>query len=67
MNFTELKIGDTVERVLCGIPMKLKITKIIGDFIYCGDYKFSAKNGAEIDEFLDWSEDHSGSFIRIYE
>jgi hypothetical protein len=66
MILKDLKVGDTVERMLAGtIPMKLKVSEIVGNMIYCGPWKFSIKNGAEIDEDLGWNEKRSGSFIKI--
>lgn len=64
MNLQDLKIGDIVERNLGGIKMQLKVSNIVGDYIYCGPWKFSFKNGAEIDEDLGWTEERSGSFIK---
>ncbi len=45
--------------------MELQVTDIRGNYIYCGCYKFSAKNGAEIDEEIDWDENKSGAFLVI--
>jgi hypothetical protein len=64
-SLSELKIGDPVERNMAGVIMKLKVSEVIGDYIYCGPWKFSMKNGAEIDEDLEWDENRSGSVIRI--
>lgn len=63
-NLSELKIGDIVERNMCGVLMQFKITHVMGNYIYCGPYKFSMKTGAEIDEELGWDENKSGSFIQ---
>lgn len=62
---SELQVGDVVTRNMAGAIMKLKVTEIIGNYIYCGWWKFSATNGAEIDEDLDWTEERSGSFIEV--
>lgn len=60
----ELKVGDVITRMLGGIPMGLKVTAI-DDFIHCGPWKFSKRNGAEIDEELGWGEKMTGSFIKL--
>jgi hypothetical protein len=63
----EVQVGDTVNRDLCGIPMKLVVTKVADGLIYCGPegtgWKFSQRNGAEIDEGLGWDERTTGSVI----
>jgi hypothetical protein len=66
MKLYELKIGDEITRMISGIiPMPLKITNIDDKYIYCGDWKFSKINGAEIDEYLHWDENNTGSFIKL--
>ena len=61
----EVQVGDTVTRMLAGaVPMPLKVTGVTEDRIYCGPWEFSRRNGAEIDEEMDWDEQHSGSFIK---
>jgi len=62
---SELRVGDVVTRNMAGVIMKFKVTEIIGNYIYCGAWKFSATNGAEIDEELGWDERRSGSFIEV--
>jgi hypothetical protein len=47
-----MKVGDKVIRMLCGCPMKLKVTKITKSKIVCGDYEFDKKTGFEIDKEL---------------
>ena len=64
-NLSDLNIGDKVIRNMGGIIMPLKVTEIIGNYIYCGPWKFSASNGAEVDEELGWDERQSGSFIEV--
>lgn len=54
-SFRDLKVGDSVTRMLAGsIPMPLKVTKIEGHVIHCGAYTFHADNGGEIDEDMGW-------------
>jgi hypothetical protein len=66
MELSELKINDEITRMISGIiPMSLKITNIDDKYIYCGDWKFSKTNGAEIDEDLNWDENNTGSFIKL--
>lgn len=55
----DVKPGDVVTRMLAGtIPMKLNVTEVTDDIIYCGPqgigYVFDKKTGAEIDEDLGW-------------
>lgn len=58
-----IKPGDVITRWLAGtIPVRLKVSAV-DDFIHCGPWKFSKRNGAEIDEELNWTEAMTGSFI----
>jgi len=66
----ELKVGDTVTRMLAGtIPMELRVTEITETEILCGPrgvgYMFDKATGAEIDEELGWGPPPkmTGSFI----
>lgn len=62
----DLKKGDTVERLMGGtVIMELKITEVSGNKILCGDWEFDRRNGAEVDDFLGWSKDGTGSYIRV--
>lgn len=62
-----LKVGDKVKRYIAGaVFMDLTVTSI-SDYIYCGDYVFSKKNGAEVDEYLGWTEKATGSYIVPHE
>jgi hypothetical protein len=61
--FNSVKVGDKVSRHLgLGTAMILVVTGV-DDFIHCGPWTFSKKNGAEIDEDLGWNEEKSGSYI----
>lgn len=62
----EIKVGDTVTRLLCGcIPMQLKVSKITEDKIICGFWEFSKKTGCEIDDYLEWDgETRTGSWLQ---
>jgi hypothetical protein len=66
-NFRDIKIGDTVKRMLAGsIPMKLRVIEITEDRIITGGgWEFSRNNGAEIDEDLGWDERHTGSVLTL--
>lgn len=65
-NFNDIKVDDIITRMLAGvIPMDLKVSEVTEDLIICGPWKFSKKNGAEIDEDLGWDETHTGSFIKL--
>ncbi|MEO5366970.1 MAG: hypothetical protein H7831_11620 [Magnetococcus sp. WYHC-3] len=68
MEFSSVKVGDTVTRLLGGtMPMDLKVTEVTDDLIICGPYQFSKRTGGEIDEDLDWTETHTGSFLKNIE
>jgi len=62
--FEQIKVGDVVTRSLCGIKMRLRVTKV-DNLIHCGDWTFSLVNGMEIDEELGWNKDYSGSYLII--
>ena len=63
--FSDIKVGDIVTRMLAGsVPMELEVTAV-DDFIHCGPWKFSKKNGAEIDDDLGWDESTTGSFLKL--
>jgi len=52
-NQNQIKVGDTVTRMLSGtIPMPLKVTVIDDEFIHCGPWKFNKTFGYEVDEEL---------------
>ena len=64
--YDHIKVGDVVSRWVANMPlMKLKVTAVDETLIHCGDWKFSRKNGAEIDEDLDWNEQHTGSYLML--
>lgn len=58
-----MKPGDTVTRILVGMPMELKVTEVTDELIICGPWKFSRRTGAEIDEDLGWNEQTTGSYL----
>jgi len=63
-----IQIKDTVHRSLGGSkPMTLKVTEIDENFIYCGPkdigWKFCKDTGLEVDEFLKWGPERSGSWL----
>ena len=60
-----LKVGDTVTRMLGGsIPMELVISRI-DDVIECGPWTFNKDTGLEIDEDLGWDGVRiTGSFLK---
>lgn len=67
MSFEHLKIGDKVTRLVSSaqIPMPLVVTEVEEHVLWCGPWKFSRRNGAEIDEVLGWDETQTGSFLKI--
>lgn len=63
----ELKVGDTVTRMLAGeIEMKLTVTEITEHKIVCGHWEFDRDTGAEIDDDLGWGAPPlgTGSYLR---
>lgn len=66
-DFTHVKAGDTVTRMLAGkIPMKLKVTEVTDDLIKtAGGWDFDRKTGAEEDPALGWGVKFgvTGSFL----
>jgi hypothetical protein len=59
MSFRHLQVGDIVKRKMgLGGPVKLKITELDDDFIYCGPpgvgWKFNRDQGYEVDEEMGW-------------
>lgn len=62
----DVKIGDTVQRNMCGCIMQLVVTEVT-DIIKCGDWTFHRETGGEIDADLEWDGIHRyGSVIRKY-
>lgn len=61
--FTNIKVGDTVIRLLAeSIRMELAVTAITDNRIICGPWTFDRSTGGEIDEELEWDGvTHSGS------
>lgn len=58
-DFTHVKPGNTVKRMLAGtVPVLLRVAKVDEQFIYCGTddchWKFDRKHGYEVDEELGW-------------
>jgi hypothetical protein len=55
--WSHVNVGDTVSRSLSGqAHMKLRVTDVDAQHIYCGPWKFLRSNGAEIDEELGWGQ-----------
>ena len=60
----DVKIGDTVQRNMCGAIMELIVTEVTDIVIKCGDWQFNRETGGEIDEDLEWDGvNRFGSFI----
>lgn len=67
MSFRDLKVGDTVTRMLAGeIPIELKVTEVLQDKIICGAWEFCRSTGMEIDDDLGWGPTYgiTGSYLR---
>lgn len=63
-----VKVGDKVFRMLAGVvEHPLRVTEVTEDEIICGAWKFCAKTGAEIDDYLNWgpAPRMTGSFLRM--
>lgn len=60
------KVGDYVERDMCGVKMELKVTEVTDSRIICGPWEFDKLSGQEIDDELGWGPGtgRSGSFIK---
>jgi len=57
----QLKVGDTVTRLLAGsLPVELIVSEITEDKICCGPWEFHPQTGGEIDEELGWDGGISG-------
>jgi hypothetical protein len=49
-DFRHLKVGDEVTRMLAGVvEMKLQVTEVDENFIYCGPWTFERVTGFEYD------------------
>lgn len=63
MRLSDVKPGDIVTRVMCGMPMQLKVSEVTDDRIKCGPWEFCKASGAEIDEELGWGGARTGSYL----
>jgi hypothetical protein len=65
IDFSNVKVGDIVTRLLAGaVQMKLRVSKVDEDLIYCGDWKFYRTTGGEVDEDLGWDGiTYTGSYL----
>lgn len=72
MDFSNVKVGDIVQRDMCGILMDMNVTATTDALIICGGdetdhmgWWFDKKTGAEVDEELGWGPafGRSGSFL----
>lgn len=55
-DFSHLKIGDTVTRMLAGkLPQKMVVAEVNESLITCGGgWTFDRATGVEEDEYLQW-------------
>lgn len=74
MKFGDVKVGDTVKRMLAGeVPIELKVTAVDDTYIYCcppglewakeDGWKFLRLNGVEVDEELGWGRIEDGAYV----
>ena len=62
--FNSVKVGDVVTRLLAGyIPMQLKVSEVTDKLVVCGPWTFDKETGAEIDQDLNWTISHTGSYL----
>lgn len=56
--FEYVTAGGVVTRILGGAPMRLTVTSVDDELIYCGDpgvgWSFDRISGAEVDHELQW-------------
>lgn len=60
MSFRDVKVGDTVHRLLAGlIPMNLPVEKVTEDLIICvGGWEFDRDTGVEVDDMIPMQVSH---------
>lgn len=62
--FDSVKVGDTVVRVLANIvKMPLVVSEVTDTQIICGHWTFDKATGAEIDEYLGWGPEGTGTCL----
>lgn len=67
MSFMDVKVGDTVTRVFCGIEREWKVTSVTDKLIVIGmGWSFDRETGWEEDEYFHWGVDYgqTGSYLR---
>jgi len=70
--FLDVKVGDTVTRILGGQPMPLTVTEVTEDRIICNPFgwdrgwEFDRSTGIEIDEDLGWGPPGIGRVVGTY-
>ena len=64
-DFSEVKVGDILTRMLGGIPMKgLEVWKVENGIIYASMWEFLVSTGGEIDLDLGWDgKTVTGSYL----
>lgn len=67
----DVKVGDVVSRffgeseVPSQVPsMQLGVSAVDDKLIHCGDWTFDRATGAEVDEYLGWGPEGTGSYLR---
>jgi hypothetical protein len=65
-NFRDVKVGDTVTRIISEtIPMEMKVTYADDNEIRCGDWVFDRDTGMEIDDDLFWGPKYDTTGSRL--
>ena len=59
----DVTVGSFVRRNIAGMIMELKVTQITKDRIICGPWEFDRETGCEIDEYLGWNNEITGSYL----
>jgi hypothetical protein len=67
--FEHIRAGDVVCRMLAGAPMRLRVTAVDAELIWCGEpgagWSFDRVTGVEIDHEIGWGPQYgiSGSYL----
>ena len=63
MKLSDITTGTIVTRMMCGMPMELRVTEVTDALIKCGPWEFDKLTGAEVDEELGWGRQETGSYL----
>lgn len=57
-SFRSFAVGDAVNRMIGGAPMKLRVTALDERLIHCGPWTFDRDTGIEVDDDLGWGPEY---------